>query len=52
MVGRLRLHVYVAGTAVLATGFVVWALPHVSLLPVLAVVSRRHGRGALRHGDA
>ncbi|MGM0618084.1 MAG: hypothetical protein ACQEUI_08070, partial [Actinomycetota bacterium] len=38
MDGRLRLHVYVAGTAVLAGGLVLWALPRVALGPVLAVV--------------
>jgi putative nucleotidyltransferase with HDIG domain len=38
MVGRPRLHVYTAATAVVAVGFVLWALPRVALLPVVAVV--------------
>ncbi len=38
MDGRLRLHVYIAGIAALAVGLVLWALPRVSLGPVLAVV--------------
>ncbi|TVR19823.1 MAG: hypothetical protein EA387_12625, partial [Nitriliruptor sp.] len=38
MAAPMRLHVYVAGTAVLAVGCVLWALPRVALLPVLAVV--------------
>jgi putative nucleotidyltransferase with HDIG domain len=38
MVGRLRLHVYIAGTAVVAIGLVLWALPRVALGPVLAVL--------------
>ena len=33
-----RLHVYIATTAVVAAGLVLWSVPRVSLLPVIAVV--------------
>src|SRR6056297_57296 len=39
MDGRLRLHVYVACTGVVAFVLVLWALPRVAIGPVLAVVS-------------
>jgi len=38
MDGQVRLHVYVAATAVVAAGLVLWALPQVAPLQVLAVV--------------
>ncbi len=37
MAGRLRLHAYIAGTTMLATGLVLWAVPETDALPVLAV---------------